>query len=169
VERAVNILRNLLFRRVSPARTAKRYRPIIGSIDQPRDWFIAGAPLNVRGWAVGGDPMRSIEVYWDNRFLGNAKLGRPRSRRVKLLWKYPEDRSNGFEFDAEKPPHDAVGTAVELRVIATASSGYSKTLTTSLTAIASADDALNFLKKATPREAERISRVCTVLFRGSSL
>jgi tetratricopeptide (TPR) repeat protein len=150
----VSILRNWLFSPVSATRTPERHCPIVGSIDRPRGWFVTGAPLSVRGWAVGCDPMKTAGVYWNDKFLGYAELGRARPDVARGLQNYSEAEAirSGFNFDAETSP--VTDAEAVLRVIATTCSGESKTFTAGLTPIASKTAAVNFLNGKTPNKSE---------------
>jgi tetratricopeptide (TPR) repeat protein len=159
-ERAVNVLRNWLSWPVDATR-APTLTPapaghcsIIGFIDRPRDWFIVGAPLSVRGWAIGVDPIQTISVYWDDRCLGYAELGQPRPDVVRALPNYPaaEAGRSGFKFEAERAPETDVDAA--LRIIAVDGAGESTALTASLTPIASQAAAINFLKERATNESK---------------
>jgi hypothetical protein len=128
-------------------------QPLIGRIDRPRSWFVIRGPLNVRGWAVGRDPMQTIELYWNDKFLGNAELGQARPDVAEAFPSYSQAHRSGFAFDAERAPDDNNGAAT-LRIIATTASGDSKTFPASLTGVAPGDRAVDLLKERALADTE---------------
>ena len=132
--------------------------PVVGNIDYPRAWVVTRGPLIVRGWAVGRDPMRTIGVYWDSRFLGNAELGRDRPDVARAFRNYPEAGRSGFVFVAQRTPN-TIDVAAGLRIIATTCSGHSKIFNVSLAKIASRTEAFNYLRDGLSNNPESYAEV----------
>jgi D-inositol-3-phosphate glycosyltransferase len=100
----------------------------IGQIDYPlADTEVHGETLNISGWAAfESGPTARVEVWLDDRPLGRARLGNPRSD-VEEMNDLPHAAVSGFEMTADLSQALAEGAegAATLRMVATAADGRS--------------------------------------------
>ncbi|MDF2505827.1 NlpC/P60 family protein [Clostridium sp.] len=64
-------------------------------IDTPSSGFNVNKNFNVNGWVLNGSGVKQVQVYVDNRLIGNASIGRFRPDVAKVFPNY-NNRNSGY-------------------------------------------------------------------------
>ncbi|QLY79117.1 N-acetylmuramoyl-L-alanine amidase [Clostridium intestinale] len=71
----------------------------IGNIDTPSNYVYENNNVNVLGWALNYSGIKSIDVYLNNKYLGEATYGLERRDVADTFEDYPSSLNSGFSFN----------------------------------------------------------------------
>ncbi len=76
--------------------------PIRISIDNPKDKeVISKSKFNISGWAVSGKNIKTVNVYLDDKLMGNANYGLARPDVKNVFPNYPSGDNPGYIFELD--------------------------------------------------------------------
>lgn len=87
---------------------------------------ISSGNLNVSGWALLQDGVKTIELYLDNNKLGNAEIGLPRPDVSSTYPGYTNGQNSGFKFEKNLNEFAPGNHAMTIKVIGNDGSVYSE-------------------------------------------
>nr|WP_275299528.1 Ig-like domain-containing protein [Clostridium sp. YIM B02506] len=70
----------------------------IGHVDEPTANLTTGGNIRVRGWALNQSGINEVKIYVQDKYLGNASIGKSRPDVKNVYPQYIESDKSGYEY-----------------------------------------------------------------------